>query len=144
MADFNKFQIFVQDLAHGVHDFSSDALEVALCNAANAPVNTNTLLANLTPIAYTNLSTRVVTTNTSSQGAGTYTLSLVDLVLSASGGAVAGFQYVVVFNQGTTAKVDPLMCWFDYGSDLVLNDGESLTVDFASDGGPNGNLLTLA
>lgn len=144
MATFNKFQIFPEDLAHAVHDFSSQALEVALCAAANAPVNTNTLLANLTVISYTNLSSRVITTSTSSQSGGTYSLVLNDLTLTASGGSVAGFRYVVVFNQGTTAKTDPLICWFDYGSDLVLADGESLTVDFGSDGGSTGTLFTLA
>lgn len=143
MAAFNKFQQFVEDLAHKVHNLGSDTLQVALCNAANAPVNTNTVLANLTQIAYTNLSTQVISTNSSGQSSGTYTLSLADLVLTASGGPVAGFRYVVVFNQTSATPTDALICWFDYGSDLVLADGESLTVDFASDGGPNGNLLTL-
>ncbi len=144
MAAFNKIDQFVEDLAHKVHNLGSDALEVALTNAANAPVATNSVLADLTVIAYTNLSTRSISTNSSGQTSGTYTLSLVDLTLTASGGAVAGFRYVVVFNQTSVAPTDALMCWFDYLSDLVLADGESLTVDFASDGGPNGDLLTLA
>lgn len=44
MATFNKFQQFAEDLAKGVHDFTSDAtcsVTVALCAAANAPVATN-------------------------------------------------------------------------------------------------------
>lgn len=143
MAAYNKFDQFPEDLAHGVHNFNSDALEVALCNAANAPVTTNSVLANLTQITYTNLSSRVITTNSSSQTSGTYTLSLQDLTITASGGAANPFRYVVVFNQTPTAPADPLICWFDYGSDLTLQDGESLTIDFASDGGPNGNLFTL-
>ena len=143
MAAFNKIDQFVEDLAHKVHNLGSDVLTVALTAAANAPVATNTILANLTQIAYTNLSTRVITLNTSGQTTGTYTLSLVDLTLTASGGAVAAFRYVVVYNDTPTSPADPLMCWFDYGSNLTLQDGESLTIDFASDGGPNGNLLTL-
>lgn len=144
MATYNKFNQFVEDLAHGVHNLGSDTLTVALCAAANAPVATNTVLANLTQIAYTNLSSRVITTNTSSETSGTYTLNLNDLTLSASGGAVATFRYVVVYNDTPTSPADPLICWFDYGSDLTLADGESLTIDFQADGGSNGDLLTLA
>lgn len=144
MATFNKFQIFVQDLAHAVHNFSSDALEVALSNASNAPsASLDAVLTDITVIAYTNLSSRVITTSTSSQSGGVYSLVLNDLTLTASGGSVAAFQYVIIFNQGTTAKIDPLIGWFDYGSELTLADGESLTIDFGADGGSTGTLLTI-
>lgn len=143
MATYNKFQIFVEDLAHGVHDFSTHALEVCLTAAANAPVATNTLLANLVPITYTNLSSRVITTSSSSHTTGTYSLVLNDLTISASGGAANPFRYIVIFNQGTTVKVDPLIGWYDYGSDLTLQDGESLTIDFGADGPTTGTLFTL-
>jgi hypothetical protein len=144
MAAYNKFQQFVEDLAHKVHDLENDQLKVALTATANAPVATNSVLLDLTEITYTNLSSTDITTNSSGQTGGTYTLSLVDLTLSASGGAVEAFQYVVVYNDTPAATpTDPLISWFDYGSALTLNDGESLTIDFASDGGPNGNLLTL-
>lgn len=146
MATYNKFYQFVEDLAHGVHNFTSDGtctLTIALTATANAPVATNETLANLTPITYTNLSSRVVSVNTSGQTTGTYTLSCVDLTISASGGASNAFQYVVVYNDDPTAPADPLICWFDYGSSLTLQDGESLTIDFGSDGGPNGTLFTL-
>ena len=144
MATYNKFQQFVEDLAHGVHDLETDQLVVALTAAANAPVATNSVLADLTEISYTNLSTRNITTSTSSQSSGTYDLVLNDLTLSASGGAVAAFRYVVVYNDTPTSPANPLICWFDYGSDLTLGDGESLTIDFESDGGTTGSLLTLA
>ena len=144
MAAYNKFQQFVQDVAHGVHNLGTGTLTVALTNAANAPVNTNTVIANLTPIVYTNLSSRVVTTSSSSQTAGTYDLVLNDLTLTASGGAVAPFRYVVLYNDTPTSPEDPLIGWYDYGSDLTLADGESLTIDFESDGPTTGSLFTLA
>lgn len=144
MAAYNKFNQFVEDMAEGVHNLGTGALTFALTAAANAPVATNSVLANLTEIAYTNLSTRVITTNTSSQTSGTYTLSLVDHTLTASGGSVAAFRYLVVYNDTPTSPADPLICWFDYGSDLTLADGESLNVDFGNDGGPNGALFTLS
>lgn len=143
MATFNKFNAFVEHLAEGVHNFSSDTsctITVALCAAANAPVATNSVLADLTQIAYTNLSARVVGVNTSSQTSGTYKLVVNDLTLTASGGSVAPFRYVVLYNDDPTSPADPLIGWYDYGSDLTLANGETLTLDFD---GTNG-LFTLA
>lgn len=128
MAAYNKIQVFVENVAEKVHDLGADQLTIALTNAANAPVATNTVLANLTEIAYTNLSSRAITTTSSAHTTGTYKLTLTDLVLTASGGAVAGFRYLIIYN--STAAGGPLIAWYDYGSDLVLADGESLTVDF--------------
>lgn len=138
MATYNKFNSFVEALAEKVHNLGSDTLTVALTAAANAPVATNTQLSNLTQISYTNLSARALTVSASSQTSGTYKLVVNDLVLSASGGAVATFRYVVIYND--TATNDELICWFDYGSNVTLADGESLTLDFD---GTNG-LLQIA
>ena len=130
MAAYQKFNQFVEDIAHGVHNLGSDAIRIALTAAANAPVATNTVLANLTEIAYTNLSTRAVTLTSSTQTSGVYKLILTDLVLTASGGAVAAFRYVCLYNDTPVAPADPLIAFYDYGSDLTLADGETLTVDF--------------
>ncbi len=138
MATFTKFQAFVEHLAEKVHNLGSDQLKVALTNVA--PVNTNTVLADLTEITYTNLSSRNVTTNASAQSSGTYKLTLADLVLTASGGSVGPFRYVTVYNDTPTSPADPLIAFFDYGSSITLADGETLTIDFD---GTNG-FLTIA
>lgn len=130
MATYNKFNSFVEALAEKVHNLGSDQLVVALTAAANAPVATNTQLANLTQVSYTNLSSRNITTSSSSQSSGTYSLVLNDLVLTASGGSVATFRYVVIYND--TATNDELICWYDYGSDVTLADGETFTIDFGA------------
>jgi hypothetical protein len=140
MATFNKFNAFVEHLAEGVHNLQTGALTVALCAAANAPVATNSVLADLTQISYTNLSSRILTMATSSQTSGTYKLVLNDLTLTASGGSVAAFRYVVIYNDTPTSPADPLIGWYDYGSDLVLANGETLTLDFDLTNG----VLTLA
>lgn len=131
MATYNKIQQFVEDLAHGVHNLSTNQLVVALTAAANAPVATNEILANLTEIAYTNLSTRNITTSSSGHTTGTYSLVLTDLVLTASG-AVSTFRYVVIYNDTPTSPADPLICWFDYGGDVTLASGETFTINFGS------------
>jgi hypothetical protein len=136
MAAFNKFNSFVEAVAEKVHNLGSDTLTVALTAAANAPVATNTQLSNLTQIAYTNLSSRVLAGVTSAQSSGTYTLDANDLVLTASG-AVATFRYVVIYND--TATNDELICWFDHGSDVTLANGETYTIQFDAAG-----ILTIA
>lgn len=134
MATYNKFNQFVEDLAHKVHDLSADQLVVALTAAANAPVATNSVLANLTEVSYTNLSSRNITTSSSAHTSGTYKLTLADLTLTASG-AVSTFRYVVIYNDTPTAPADPLIAWYDYGSDVTLANGETFTVDFDDSNG---------
>lgn len=129
MAVYNKFQVFVQDIGQGVHNLNTGALTVALCAAANAPVATNTVLANLVQIAYTNLSTRVLAGTSWTHTTGTATGAATDHVLTATG-AVATFRYVVIYNDTPTAPADPLIAWYDHGSDVTLANGETYTVDF--------------
>jgi hypothetical protein len=133
MATLTKFHCFVEDLAEKVHNLGSDQLAVALCASANAPTTSNTVLANLTQISYTNLSSRNITTTSSSQTSGAYKLVLADLTLSASGGSVAPFRYVVVYNDTSTS--DSLIGFADYGSDLTLATGESIVLDFDGSAG---------
>lgn len=131
MASYNKFNQTVEDWLHGVYASDTDQFVVALTAAANAPVATNSILSDLTEVSYTNLSTRNLTTATSSETSGTYTQLFNDLVLTASG-AVATFRYVVIYNDTPTSPLNPLLCWYDYGSDLTLASGETLTIDFTT------------
>ena len=138
MAAYNKIQSFVEALAEKLHNLGADQLVVALTAAANAPVAGDDVLADLTEAAYTNCSSRNITTSTSAQTGGTYKLVLADLTLSASGGVVGPFRYVAIYNG--TALNDELICWFDYGSEITLADGEDLDIDFDAANG----LLQLA
>jgi hypothetical protein len=134
VATFNKFNSFVEALAEGTHNLGSDTLTIALTNTA--PVAGNTVLANITEIAYTNVSSRVLTSVTSAQTGGTYTLDAADLVLTASG-TVPTFRYVVLYND--TAASDELIGYYDYGSAVDLLNGETFTITFDASG-----ILTLA
>ena len=128
MAAYNKFQAFVENLAEKVHNLGADALTIALTNTA--PVATNSVIADITQISYTNLSSRLITTTSSAQTTGVYKLVLVDLVLTSTGGATGPFRYVVLFNDTPAAPLDLLIAWYDYGSAITLNAGETLTIDF--------------
>lgn len=131
MATFNKFQQTVEDWQEGVYTASTDQFTVALTTNANIPIATNSVLANLTEISYTNLSSRNLTTSSSGQTTGTFTQLFADLVLTASG-AVATFRHVVIYNNTPAVPLDPLLCHYDFGSDLTLASGETLTIDFTT------------
>lgn len=135
MAVFNKFNVFVEHMAEGVHNLATGSLVIALTNTL--PTAANSVLADITQISYTNLSSRAVTTASSSQTGGTYALVCNDLVLTASG-AVATFRYAVLYNDTPTSPADPLIGWYDYGSSITLANAETFTVDFGA------NVLTVA
>lgn len=135
MATLNKFNSFVEALSEKVHNLGSDTLVIALTNTA--PVASNTVLANITQISYTNLSTRTLTVSSSSQTSGTYKLVIADLTLTASG-AVGPFRYVVIYND--TAANDELIGWYDYGSSISLANTDTFLLDFDATNG----VLTLA
>ena len=141
MATFNKTDSFVEALSEKSHDLGTDTLKLALCAAANAPVAGNVNLAALTEIAYTNLqnnpTSREFTATTSSQTSGTYTLDAANIVLTASGGSVAAFRYIAIYNETSTG--DLLIGWYDYGSEVTLADTETFTITFDALG-----ILTLA
>ena len=146
MAVFNKLNGFVEHLSEGVHNLGSDQLKLALSSVAptsetTPPTQTtaNCILANVTQITYTGLSTTDVTTTSSAQSSGTYRLVLADLTLSASA-TVGPFRYIYLYNDSPTSPADPLIGYFDYGANLTLNNGESLTIDFDQASGA----LTLA
>lgn len=144
MVAFNKLNGFVEHLAEKVHNLGSDALIVALTNTAPGSESTpptgatgTNILANLTQITYTNLSSRSLTVNSSAQSAGIYSLVTADLVLTASG-AVGPFRYIYVCNDTPTSPADPLIGYYDYGSSISLASGETFTLDFGTE------LLTIA
>ena len=125
-----KFNSFIEAVYEKKHNLATDQLKVALTNTL--PNAANAVLADITEIAYTNLSSRNITTTSSSQTAGVYKLIVNDLTLSATG-SVATFRYVVVYNDTATNK--ELIGYFDYGSSISMVNGESLLIDFSAANG---------
>lgn len=140
MATFNKVNDFVVNAVHNM-DLESDQVVVALSNTAPSAETTdpstdgNGILGNVTEVAYTNLSSRNVTTTSSTQTSGTYKLVLSDITLTSSGGSTGPFRYVYIYNDTVATPADPLIGYYDYGSSLTLNDGDSLTIDFSAANG---------
>jgi hypothetical protein len=129
VASFNKFNQFAEDIAKGVHNLDTGALTLALTNTT--PTASNAVLADITQISYTNLSTRVLAGVDAEQTGGQLSLVATDHVLTASG-AVGPFRYVVLYNDTPTSPADPLIGFWDYGSSISLATGETFTVDFGS------------
>jgi hypothetical protein len=127
---FNKFQPFVANLANKKYNFASDQLTVALCATANTPTAGMNALSDLTVISYTNLSSRNITTTSSTQTSGTYKLILSNLTLTSSTGDVAAFQYIVIYDSAATGY--ELIGWYDYGSAVTLHgaSGDQFIISF--------------
>lgn len=135
MASYNKYQQFVEDLGNKVHDLvgTNDTLKVALTNTApNAA--THAVFADITEISAGNGYTAggADTQNDGTEASGTLTVTGVDVVFTASGGSIGPFRYVVLYNDTPTSPADPLIGWWDYGSNVTLASGETFTVDFGA------------
>jgi hypothetical protein len=59
-------------------------------------------------------------------------------VLTATGGAIADFRYIYIYND--TATNDELVGVHDYGSTVTVSEDATFTIDFDASNG----LLTLA
>lgn len=140
-AALSKFNDFHEQLGRGVHNFGAHALKLALSNVA--PAATATALANITQIAAAGgyVAGGYSLSGVSwSETAGVATLLIGDALISAVGGSVGPFRYLVVYNSSATSPSGALIGYLDYGSAVTLTDGEALTVDFDGAAG----VLTLS
>ena len=130
-----KFETFSEDLAKGVHQLhaAGHTLKCYLSNTA-PNVATNTTKSALAEITAGNgyTSGGHDTQNDTSRSGGTTSCTGVDIVITATGGSVGPFRYVVLYNDTPTSPADPLIQYWDYGSSITLADGEALTIDFGS------------
>mgnify|MGYP001569393908 CR=1 FL=1 len=129
-AAFQKFDSYVEALAHKVHHLGADTLKVMLSNVA--PVRTNSVKAELIEIAPGNgypAGGELVTITRSGQTRGIYSLTGNNVVFTASGGTIGPFRFAALYND--TAFNDELVGWWEYpGRDITLGSGEEFTVKF--------------
>ena len=140
MATVTKIQDFSEQLIRGVHDFDAHTFKVALTNTA--PLATNTVLADITQIAGANGYTTggATTTITLSETGGTTTLQGTSVTFTATG-AMGPFRYYVLYNDSATSPADALIAFWDHGSAVTLQSGDSFEVRF-NNGSP-GTIFTL-
>ena len=132
MAAFNKFQDFVESLGLKEHNLNTDTLKIYLTNnAPDAAADADKAdLAESVGAGNGYTSGGEDVTNVWSEAAGTGTCAGTDVTWTASGGTIGPFRYVVLYND--THASDGLIGWWDYGSSITLNDGETFTVDFGA------------
>lgn len=111
-----------------------------------APVAANSILSDLTEIAAGNGYTAggtAAASPSSTQTSGTQTFSANNVTFTASGGSIGPFRYADLYNSTQTSPVKPLISWWDYGSAVTLQAGDTFTVAF-NGGGSSGTIFTLA
>lgn len=132
MAAYNKFNLFTQDVCRGAHKFNSGASTYSVMLTNTAPVATNHLYADISAgeVAAGNGYTTggLACAMSDSSASGTEKVNAANVVWTGSGAGFGPFRYVVVYQSGSASK--ELVCWFDYGSSLSLNAGDTFSVNF--------------
>ena len=137
---FTFFHDFSEQLGKAVHNFSSHTFKAALTNTAPT-ASTGTALSDITQISASGGYTAgagggyALDSVTWAQSSNVSKLTVADEVITASGGSVGPFRYVVIYNDSASSPADALIGYLDYGSALTLADTESLTLDFDGSAG---------
>lgn len=144
MATGTKIADWIENLGTVVNA-SSDTFKVALSNTAPASESSNPtatgngVLANVTQISYTNYSDnltvdRTLESVTFAESGGTTKFDAGDFIITASGGALATFRYIYVYDDTPTSPADPLVGVWDHGSGITLADTQTATITFHANG----------
>lgn len=127
MASYVKYQKGTEALVEGINA-GSDAWKIALSNTT-PNVATNATLSDAVEISAGNGYTaggNAATTTSSTQTSGTYKLVLASpATWTATGGSMGPFQYAILYDSTT----NNLVGYWDYGSALTLNSGDTFTVN---------------
>ena len=133
MATYNKFQDFIEQLGKGVHQLhaAGHTLNAYLTN--NTPdAAVDAVKADLAGITEQNGYAPADIQQDYTESAGTGTLTGVDHTWTASGGSFGPFRYCVIYNDTPTSPADPLLAWYDYGSSITVQVGETFKLDFGA------------
>lgn len=139
MATPYMFDSFLEEAAEKEHDLENDVLKIALSNTSPT-ASSDTVFADITEISAGNgYSAGGVTLGgvTSSQTGGTYELDSTSPTITASGGDIGPFRYLILYNDTSTS--DKLIGYYDAGSNLTISDGQTVNINVNANG-----LLRLA
>src|SRR5215208_5738347 len=131
------FDEAMYNIGNGLIDLDSHTFKAVLTNTA--PVqDTSALLADITQIANGNgyltggVTLSGVTWAETGAGTGIWQWTASDFSWTASGGSIATFRYVVIYSDTSTG--DALLLYVDYGTTLVITDGNTFYVDVQAAG----------
>lgn len=139
MATLTIVDEFFAHLGNKVHNLGADSFKMALTNTA--PVQATTaVFADLTEISAGNgYSAGGPTLDSEAwaetgSGTGIWQFTSADEVVTASGGSIGPFRYVVMYNDTPTSPADPVVGYLDYGSSITITTGNTFTVDVGANG----------
>lgn len=134
MVALSKFNLFTQDLCQGKHIFSTGGQTFAAA-LASAAVATNHLYGDITEVAagggYTTGGNASAMSDSSTTGTETVTAAN-PATWTGSGAGMGPFRYVVFYNVTQATPLKPLVAFYDYGSAISLNAGDTFAVAFSS------------
>lgn len=133
MSTFNKFQQFVEDLGKGVHNLSANSFKLFFTNTAPDAAGDAVLADIAGVITPTNLDSVALVVTSAEQVGGVLKFILQDKTVTATG-SFGPFRYVGVYNDTPTSPDDPVIGWYDHGSSISLNNGDTYLTDFDPDG----------
>lgn len=140
MASFNKFNLTVQDWIYGFTNYNGDTFKALLTNTS--PVSTNHVYGDISADevangdGYTTGGATVTMTPSNSSGTESVAASASSPTWTGSSSGFGPFRYVVVYDSSASTKT--LQGWWDYGSSISLNSGDTFTISWGS------GFLTLA
>src|SRR5688572_15578369 len=145
MVAYNSFNVFQEDVAKGVHKLHAAGHTVRASLTNTSITSTMAVLSTITLLSSGNgWTTGVDVQNDEFRAGGTATVFGVSFTITAAGGTIGPFQYVVLDNSNTTEATRPLIGYFNYGSALTLQDTETLDVKFNSAAvGTTGTIFTV-
>jgi len=127
MAAFNKFNTTVDALWGGTHVIGTSVYKLMLTNSP--PAATNTILSQITEITpasgYAAGGPTVTLTKANSTGTETISASANAVVTAAA--TIGPFRYAVLYNSSAPTISGCLVGWWDYGSAVTLNSGDTFT-----------------
>ena len=133
MAAYVKFDCFVFDLGSGLHDLANDEVAIYLSNATPDAAN-HVDKSDIAEISAANgYNNEQLSGQNWVQAANITTLgSNADIQWTATAGNFGPFRYVVMYNRNATNEA--LISYWDYGSSISCNNGESFTFDVPANG----------
>lgn len=134
MALFRRFNVWTFDsMRDGVHNHSDHDFFVYLSNATITSTERNTLglKSEIAEIAAGNgYAGPVDTLNTFSNVGKVYTMFGRSFLLTAAGGDIAEWRHILLYNEETLVKVDPLVCHWDHGNGIIIPNGSTHEILF--------------
>lgn len=145
MVQFVKIPDFIEAAMEQEINLAAASIRLALSNtapgaeASNPTTSGNGILSNVTQISYTNYTDdlavdRTLEGVTSNESGGTYTFDANNVTITASGGALATFRYIYLYDDTATTPDNPLICMIDNEAGITLASGESVTIAWHASG----------